>query len=75
MPPYTLVIPNYERTPEGFRREIARLRRRIKDSPDDRGLRVALAAAEGALYEIENLSEEEADRLLANIDESADTAA
>jgi hypothetical protein len=67
MAPYTLVIPSFARTPEGFRREITRLRRRIKDNPDDQGLKVALAAAEGALHEIENVSAEERNRLLANI--------
>jgi alpha-ketoglutarate-dependent taurine dioxygenase len=64
---YTLVCSDHERTPEGYRREIARLRRCVEENPDDQGYRTALAAAEGTLYEIENLSDEERQRLLANL--------
>ena len=71
---YTLVIPNFDPSPEGFRREIARLRRRIEESPDDQGLRNASAAAEGTLHEIENLSQEERDRFFANYNGPSDAA-
>jgi hypothetical protein len=64
---YTLVCSDHERTPDGYRREIARLRRRVEEKPDDQGYCAALAAAEGTLYEIENLSEEERQRFLANL--------
>jgi hypothetical protein len=64
---YTLVIPNFDRTPEGYRTEIARLRRLVMENPDNQGYRDALEATEGGLDAIENISEEDARHFLGNL--------
>jgi addiction module HigA family antidote len=61
---YTLVISNHDRSPDGYRSEIRRLRRRLKQRPNDDGLRHALDAAECTLQEMENPNPEEMSKLL-----------
>ncbi|HXV25581.1 MAG TPA: hypothetical protein VED46_15155 [Alphaproteobacteria bacterium] len=46
MPSYTIITREFDRTPEGYRREIRRLRRLVKAHPDDWGYRSALQGME-----------------------------
>jgi hypothetical protein len=68
---FTLVILQHDHTPEGYRREIERLRALVHDNPDDDGYKLALEGIERTLKRLEATlnNKDEEQRLLAKVRE------
>ena len=49
MTSYTIITGEFDRTPEGYRREIGRLRKLVESHPEDDGYRSALRSLERAV--------------------------